>query len=686
MIGKTIDNYQIIEEIGRGGMGIVYKALDTSLEKIVALKMIDPNLAGDAGFLKRFKTEARALARLENPNIVIVHALRETEFGLFMVMEYVDAQTVADHIREKGAFPVEEIIHITKQLLNAIGHAHTVEVIHRDIKPSNILVYNDGRVKVMDFGLAKVIRQRGPASTVTQGRAGTLYYMSPEQVKGLQNVDFRSDIYSLGMTVYEMCAGRVPFEKTESDFSIQKQIVEGKIPSVNIYNPSIPKQLHKIIQKSIEKDPNKRYQNCREMLEAIEAFESSWIEEKKDTGEIGSIKYKTPLVAVAASVILVVLIILIIKIIGFFPGPEMISVSIRSIPPGASVYVDSELLGITPLDDFEVPQGELKLQIHKEGMSLIDTLVSVVKGQPSLFSFELKPRGVLVPADAIAETEYGGIRVTSTPEGSSVYLDDQYVGTTPYTSDQIPVGRYRLNIRRSGYESYVESIIVDTETRQSISASLVAIGKISVSSEPSGASVIVNGRYAGTTPYENSRMPVGSYDVVLRKEGFDDYQTAVQIQQQSTREVRHTFAVPRGTLTILVRPWGSIYINQELKVSDTFVPYVTELGSGKYRIAVVHPELGRWERDVLIEKDVTKELLVDFNKRVKVVVTSDPPAAEIFLNNVPSGEYTPKQLNLTIGSYTIEVRKEGYSLQGGPMVVNLDDDLTEPIHFRLQRQ
>ena len=200
LIGKEIDNYKILEVIGRGGMGVVFKAMDMSLEKVVALKMIDPFLARDENFLQRFKTEAKALARLESANIVGVHALRETSYGLFMVMEYVKAKTISEWLREKSRFTIVETILIGRQIINAIGHAHKVGVIHRDIKPNNILLGEDKNVKVMDFGLAKVVQEDGTQMTVTHAAAGTLYYMSPEQVKGLKNVDKRSDIYSIGMT------------------------------------------------------------------------------------------------------------------------------------------------------------------------------------------------------------------------------------------------------------------------------------------------------------------------------------------------------------------------------------------------------------------------------------------------------------------------------------------------------
>jgi len=155
IIGRVVDNYKIMEVIGRGGMGIVFKALDMNLEKTVALKMIDPFLAKDENFLKKFKDEAKNLAKLDNHNIVNVYAFRETEFGLFMVMEYVQAKTISEWLREKGRFSVKETIDVTKQILNAIGHAHKNDIIHRDIKPNNIMLYENGNVKVMDFGLAK---------------------------------------------------------------------------------------------------------------------------------------------------------------------------------------------------------------------------------------------------------------------------------------------------------------------------------------------------------------------------------------------------------------------------------------------------------------------------------------------------------------------------------------------------
>ncbi len=284
IIGKVIDNtYRITGILGKGGMGTVYKAHDQMLDKDVAVKTIDPNLAQDREFLRRFQGEARALARLENPNIVNVYALKETDIGFCIVMEFVDGYTLADIMKEQGVLKIEKTLAIFKQLLFAFDFAHRTGIIHRDIKPSNIMLTLDDRVKVTDFGLAK-IQQSSAGATVTVGKImGTIPYMSPEQAKGLGDIDNRSDIYSLGMTLYEALVGRLPFADDMSDLSILQAKVEGNIPPPDKFNPNLPKELVKIVMKAIHKDPAKRYQTAKEMLEEINIVTIEGKNDKKKT-------------------------------------------------------------------------------------------------------------------------------------------------------------------------------------------------------------------------------------------------------------------------------------------------------------------------------------------------------------------------------------------------------------------
>jgi eukaryotic-like serine/threonine-protein kinase len=727
LLGKTIDSYQILEVIGRGGMGVVFKAIDTNLEKYVALKMIDPFLARDEGFVKRFKTEAKALAKLENPNIVSVYALRQTEAGLFMVMEYVDAKPLSNCIREDGPFSVKDTISIAKQLLNAIGHAHKVGVIHRDIKPSNILLCPDGRIKVTDFGLAKVVKQKGPSSTVTQTRAGTLYYMSPEQVKGLKNVDKRSDIYSLGMTVYEIMVGRVPFDKTDSDFTIQKKIVDGEIPSPVKFDATIPKKLTKIIQKSIDKDPDKRYQEADEMIEALNNFESdiSHVQKsiKKPHGE--KPVYKQPVFFLSALAVLLGGA-LIYSLVFSRPGVEQdkafLSIltdppdaqiliddteignsplerfriekagdirlkvmkpgyaavdtllnielgaaktiefalasagsekfSVTTSPSAANIYINNELIGSSPVNNFFLNPGQTNLRIQKIGYRLVDTTINIEKGKPNSFNFTLN--------SDIAGGQSGGLKITSNPSGANVWLNQEFVGTTPYEISELAVGSYRVLMRKKGFADYNQSVTITSNKTSTISRNLSPVGKLVVSSEPSGAEVLINGKTVGKTSHTIEQLEAGEHKLTIRKEGFKPFTLTIKIEADKTTTISEKLNPLMGKIEILVRPYGSIFINDQLKISDTNAPYVTELPGGSHNIRIVHPSLGTYTKKIDIVDESVKKYNIDFNRAIKLTVVSDPINCEIFLDGKTTGKTTPGLLRLGPGKHTIQVKRDGY--------------------------
>lgn len=289
MIDKTVDEFTFQAILGKGGMGVVYRAVDTSLDRLVAIKMIDSRLTEDEAFLRRFRSEAKALAKLNHPNIVGIYNLRESEFGLMMVMEYIEGKTLSESLRLKGPIFWKDALPIFEQLLQAINQAHKVKVIHRDIKPSNVMLTPTGTVKVTDFGLAKI--QKSGEETLSLPTGGTLYYMAPEQIQGQTHIDRRTDIYALGMTLYEVLAGRTPFEKTWSDFSIQKAIIEEQFPPPSHYNSQVPKVIADIIVRSIEKEPKARYQTVEEILLAL----SDAVEKRNFEGSTVSLhEYTSP--------------------------------------------------------------------------------------------------------------------------------------------------------------------------------------------------------------------------------------------------------------------------------------------------------------------------------------------------------------------------------------------------------
>jgi len=284
MIGETLGHYKILDKIGAGGMGEVYLAEDTTLKRQVALKVLPPDLAGSQERLERFQREAETLAALDHPNIVTVFTVEHDDDVHFLTMQLVEGKQLSDLILE-GGMPLERIFEIAIPLADALAAAHEKGVIHRDLKPANIMLSDEGRVKILDFGLAK-FREEAEAPIATQlpteplteeGLAiGTVPYMSPEQVEG-KSVDHRSDLFSLGIILYEMATGQRPFQG-DSPASVMSAILRDTPSSVTDLRVVLPRQLARIIHRCLVKDKERRFQTAREL--AIE------LDELK--GEIGA--------------------------------------------------------------------------------------------------------------------------------------------------------------------------------------------------------------------------------------------------------------------------------------------------------------------------------------------------------------------------------------------------------------
>jgi serine/threonine protein kinase len=266
MIGTEIASYRILEKLGQGGMGVVYKAVDTGLDRMVAMKVLNPDLSKNPELVERFRAEARAQANLNHTNLATLYAFMVHEGTAIMVMEFVEGETFAQMIRRRGPIPEVEAIPLFRQALLGIGYAHRAGILHRDIKPSNLMLNKNGLVKVMDFGIAKVMGARGMTRTGTQ--LGTLAYMSPEQIQN-RNVDIRSDVYELGITLYEMLTGHLPFE-SDSEFQIMQDHVYTPPPAPSKYYPYINKGIENVILKSIEKNPDGRFQTVEQFGAALE--------------------------------------------------------------------------------------------------------------------------------------------------------------------------------------------------------------------------------------------------------------------------------------------------------------------------------------------------------------------------------------------------------------------------------
>ena len=254
------DRYEILEKIGSGGMADVYKAKDHKLNRLVAVKVLKQEFSTDATFVKKFRVEAQSAAGLSHPNIVNVYDVGEVEGIHFIVMELVQGITLKKYIEMKGKLDIKEALNISVQIASGLQAAHDNRIIHRDIKPQNIIMSRDGKVKVTDFGIAKV----ADSTTVTTNAAGSVHYISPEQARGGYS-DAKSDIYSLGITMYEMVTGRVPFDG-ETNVAVALLHIQGEMVPPRKLEPSIPRSFEKIILKCTQKKPDRRYASARDLI------------------------------------------------------------------------------------------------------------------------------------------------------------------------------------------------------------------------------------------------------------------------------------------------------------------------------------------------------------------------------------------------------------------------------------
>jgi len=309
--GTRLGPYEILAPLGAGGMGEVYRATDTKLGRDIALKVLPAEMAHDPERLARFRREAKALAQLDHPNIVTIHSVEECDGVHFLTMQLVEGQPL-DRLIPASGLPIEQIVEIASALGDALAAAHEKGIVHRDLKPANVMVSNEGRVKVLDFGLAKDVRAANPGdATLTSASQtqvgvvmGTPAYMSPEQTSG-RPLDHRTDIFSLGIVLHEMATGRRPFEGSSSA-ELVSAILRDTPPSVTDLRPDLPSDLARIIRRCLEKDPRHRVQTARATMgvlckhgeELTKEFQTAMLHNKVE--HFKKLEVKTPIELVKA--------------------------------------------------------------------------------------------------------------------------------------------------------------------------------------------------------------------------------------------------------------------------------------------------------------------------------------------------------------------------------------------------
>ncbi len=490
-VGHTVSHYKILEMLGAGGMGVVYKALDTKLDRLVALKFLPPHMRYDDELKRRLALEARAASALDHPNIVVIYEVNEAPSGdMFIAMAFHEGVTLQDRIgQEKNGegMPVAEALQIARQIASGLARAHERGIIHRDIKPSNVIIAKDGIARIIDFGLAK---SSEGTDTVDGSTRGTPRYMSPEQASA-KAVDYRTDLWSLGAVLYEMLAGGPPF-RGDTHLSVMHAIVYDPTPRLREVRPDLPPGIDLIVTRALEKDPAKRYQSAGDLVQdlsaAVTALDESaqrptrlrpayaiaglalillaagasfWFYQRSEKRHWAREKGIPQIARLTSEKKPVAAYLLAREVEKYLPGDPQIEqiaeglthmASVRSSPAGALVEIKDyqspgdawAALGTTPLDNVKIPTGYLRWRVSKAGLGEYSgaPIVEDIHGLRREFNF---------PLEAIAAAPEGMVPVPATKFNDLIWSLGEL---GPYDLPAFYIDRFEVTNRQ--YQEFVD--------------------------------------------------------------------------------------------------------------------------------------------------------------------------------------------------------------------------------------
>jgi len=636
-VGNILDErYQIIEELGRGGMGRVYKAVDLEINEKVALKVLNPEISSDRKTIERFRNELKFARKIRHKNVCQMYDLNKSEETYFITMEYVSGEDLKSTINRLGRLSEGKILVIAKQICKGLAEAHHIGVIHRDLKPQNIMIDRAGDVRIMDFGIARTLQPTG--LTETGMMVGTPDYMSPEQALG-EKIDHLTDVYSLGVILFELATGTLPFTG-ETAVSVALKHKTEPPPRPRNINPGISIEFDALILKCLEKDRGKRYQSVDEILTHIISFDKGVPSTEKvvpdKPSSVTIVRRRVPKTAVWGPVALIAL-----AVIGYLlirPGggggggaePQDLKFSLQSDPSGASVFLNESELGTTPLND-SIPPGNYILRLEKEGFVSIEESIALDSDYEQFFSLQPAEDDVVIP-------ETANLEINSLPAGAQVIIDGEDKGITPF-AQEVAAGTYKIVLRRAGFRERSEELTVVAGETYPIEYTLEAVPAfhLQVTSEPSEARVYLDGRFQGRTPIADLELTQRTGYLRVRKDGWSYKDFQLNLQEDTLNKVHA--ALQRAELSVKIdsNPQGAAVFEDNDQIGVT--PFEQMMGPGQYTFVIKKDGYREKRISVDLRQAYQESVVLEQLQKVKVRIQIRP-VANVLIDNVMAGEAT----------------------------------------------
>jgi len=651
---ESLGRYEIISELGRGGMGIVMKGKDPKIDRLVALKIIKFGDIIDSGrtkeLIERFYIEARAAGKLTHPNIVTIYDVGEQGGMSFIAMEFVEGRDLADILREEKKIPFKRAANLIIQIAEGLAFAHERGIIHRDIKPGNILIQKNDKVKITDFGLARL--QSAGSVTQTGHAVGSPLYMSPEQVQSLP-MDGRSDIFSLGVMFYELVTGVKPFEADSLTSIIFKIIKDDPLPPTT-FNKRISPSAEAVIKKMMAKNPEQRYKSCANVagdLKRISSFPDGF------DGLSGSDAALT---------------------LDFATGDETATDIAMSKSKGYLLMIALLLMAVLAGGAWWYLPGARRQAVLPEPGLAVKTPVSE-RAEPAKQPEEERQSSTMIahtePKAPEPAVVVNGFVTINSPIASKVMIDGRPVGPTPVTSLELEPGKHTVEARADSYKPWKKEIKISRGKLITLTADMEpADGVLQISVLPKGALVFINGEKLGKAPIK-TKLVAGDHKVTIKKPGYHSFTEKIKIKSAKTVVISAKLdKLGFGSLRVTAIPWADIYINNN-KIGST--PRLIEKAQeGKISIKLVNPGFKPYSKTALLKKGEQLEIFHKFTGAEALTKLSgksggqiegetgslkitSKPSGMVFIDGKAKGEAPVVATGLAVGPHEIVIKREG---------------------------